>query len=839
MLNIRTLLFEDVAKSKKILRELNIPESDPRYQKLKKLLEKNIGYLGLFTTFMFKNRVEYDELVSLYDEIKREPAKFKKLPKPLIQYSSYVELQDALTEVEKDIKFQKAYKMLPKNVRELIDNNLSKDVKDKLISLSDDFIKAYDFLSKSQGKSPEQIESDKNELNKFYSGFATITRNQGDVSDILNKIDLFVKKYADQLSFEKKVEEIKNTDGAEIITANPQTKIIVAAIYTYNASKKLGSPYWCISYSNSHWNENTNGRIQFFIWNYNYPVSDKNNLLGLTLNTDFTLNSFQNSLNKPVNVNSRDELISYLSRINIPVELIQNKIQNFNRERNKFRLEEIERKNVNEITQRDIYFLIQNYYSTPEEIIDFLAKKYDRMPRFALPIILEMRTGDKKKIIPDIISKFKGKFVDEDDFYFMINTDNLRRIYPESDPEKFRDAIIAKLTKERNPKDIDKSLAFSYIIHNLGRLSDAIKYIGVDKLKLFDNDEIMLLLNRAIIADDSETIKLLNSVGRLPNFKPKDILGLIYSLYNQGYKNAYQKIVSLFGDSFVDELDNNALFTVIINYPDEIFIPMFEKNREKLFDKLTPSQIQIILKSENAERLKNFKGIEKTNEPDQEDGSEFKDDKSNYRIYSELIRARTKSEIISIINKYGKSAIRQLEPAQVVKILKNTTQKKLLADTFGKDLVQKAINDPTGGSTLQFLLNREKLSIDNIAESNHVFELFPTLKNNDLDDLLNSKEFQVNLVYDIINLRNIHNINYEKSSQTIIDKYADYSWNSNVQEFEFDYDFNGKIVSLKIWIDNNEPVFMDSTGTRFRMDWLNTEKGSFYKKLMLSKLNSI
>jgi len=838
MLNIKTLLFEDVAKSKKILKDLNILESDSRYQKLKKLLEKNIGYLGLFTNFMFNNRVEYDELVQLYNQIQAEPAKFKKLPKPVTQYNSYVELQDALTEVEKDIKFQKAYKMLPKNVRELIDNNISKEVKDKLISLSDDFIKSYERLSKSEGKSPEQAESDKKELNDFYSGFALITGNQGDVSEVLNKIDLFVKKYANQLSFEKKVEEINNTNGAEVISANPQTKIIVAAVYSYEASKKIGSPHWCISYSNSHWNNYTNGNAQFFIWNYNYPVSDKNNLLGLTVTPDFSPYEFQNSLNEPVIVKGKQPMISYLKNINVPVEVLEVKIDDFNKERNKRRFEEIKKKNVNQISLQDIYFLAQYFYKTPEEMIDFLSKNYDKMPRFALPIIMEMNTGDKKKIIPDVINKFKGKFVDEDDFYYMINTDNLRKIYPESDPEKFRDTIIAKLVKERNPEDFDKTLTYAYIIHNLGRMSDAIKEIGVDKLNLLDENEIMLLVNRAISLGDKESIKLINSAGKLPNFKSKDILQLIYSLDAQGDTKAYEKIISIFGESFINDLSNDQVFSIIVNYPDSIFTPLFIKSGQELFDKLTPQQIQMIAKSENADRVKNFKQSDKEEEPKQEI-NQPKDENRNFKIYAELIKAKNKKDILSIIDKYGKTAIRQLDPSQVAKILKNTAHKKLVADTFGRSLVDKAINDPAGGAGLGSALNKEKLSPNNIAENQEEFELFPTLKNNDIDHILNSKEFQVSLVYDIINgLQNIHNIKSEKSDQMIIDKYTDYSWNSFVEEFEFDYDFEGEIIPLKIWIDNGEPVFMDETGTRFKMDWLNTEKGMIYKKTLLSNLKS-
>jgi len=842
MLNIRTLLFEDVNRSKKILKDLNIPESDSRYQKLKKLLEKNIGYLGLFTNFMFVNRIEYDELVQFYNEILAEPAKFKKLPKPLVQYNSFLEVQNALVEIEKEIKYQKVYKMLPKNVRELIDKNLDKDSKDKLILLSDDFLKAYGLLSKTDNKSSEQIGNDKKELDDFYAGFAIITGNNGDISDVINKIELLTKKYVLKLNFQKKVEEIRATNGAEVISANPETKIIVGAIFNYEASKKLGSPNWCISYSRSHFNDYTTNRAQFFIWNYNFDVSNKDNLLGLTLNSDFTPYEFQDSLNAPIVQKNYNSMMTYLNSINAPVEVMESKISEFNKEKNKRKFEEIKSKTVKQISQNDIRFIAQNYYKTPEEIIDFIAKTYGMMPQFALPIILEMRTGDKKKIIPDIITKLNGKFVDEDDFYFMINTDNIRNIYPDTDPQQFRDAIIAKIAKERKPEDFDKALVYAYIMHNTGNMVDAIKAIGEDKLKLLDESEILLLLNLAFSKGDRNVVRLINSAGKLPNFKPKDKLILIKSLDDKGVENAYEKITSIFGDDFFKQLESDDVMNVIIHFNDNLFNKIFTSYGQELIDKLTPNEINAINKTEKGDRIKNFT----SNTPEEKKADEPvqtppQNDSKNNQIYSELIKANGKRDIEVIINKYGKTAIRQLSPAQVAKILKNTAQKKFLADTFGRDLVQKAIDDPAGGSQLKFALNKERLSSDNISEENGGgFELFPTLKNNDDDNIVNTKEFQVNLIYDIINgFENVINLKYQKSDQKVTDKFVDYSWNSYVEDFEFEYDFEGHIVPLKIWIDNNEPVFMRSDGSRFRMDWLNTDKGNQYKKAMLNKLKSL
>ncbi|NJO63306.1 MAG: hypothetical protein HC836_35375, partial [Richelia sp. RM2_1_2] len=172
-------MFEDVAKAKKILKDLNIPETDPRYTKLRKLLEKNIGYLGAFVNFMFNDRVEYDELVALYQRMQTDKGLFAKLPKPFIQYNSYLELQDDLNKAEQEVKYQKAFKLFPKNVREVLTRDMTNELRDKIISLSDEFIGVYDRLASKENKTAEQQASDQEELSNFYAGFATLTNNNG------------------------------------------------------------------------------------------------------------------------------------------------------------------------------------------------------------------------------------------------------------------------------------------------------------------------------------------------------------------------------------------------------------------------------------------------------------------------------------------------------------------------------------------------------------------------------------------------------------------------------------------------------------------------------------
>ena len=65
----RFKIFENVQQSKSLLNKLNIDDNDVRYFELKKLLGKNLGYLGKFTEWLFKDETDINFLKTLYNEL--------------------------------------------------------------------------------------------------------------------------------------------------------------------------------------------------------------------------------------------------------------------------------------------------------------------------------------------------------------------------------------------------------------------------------------------------------------------------------------------------------------------------------------------------------------------------------------------------------------------------------------------------------------------------------------------------------------------------------------------------------------------------------------------------
>ena len=61
---------ENLQKARSILRRNGIEETDETFQKLRKLLSANPGYLGKFTDWLIIDKVPYERLESLYNTIK-------------------------------------------------------------------------------------------------------------------------------------------------------------------------------------------------------------------------------------------------------------------------------------------------------------------------------------------------------------------------------------------------------------------------------------------------------------------------------------------------------------------------------------------------------------------------------------------------------------------------------------------------------------------------------------------------------------------------------------------------------------------------------------------------
>ena len=93
-------MFENVQQAKAILKKLNIPLTDERFQTLRAMLEKTPGWTGAFTRFCYEQDVSVDDLAQLYDRLKQMQGVLSRLPQPVDKYEQYEKLIDDLDLLE-------------------------------------------------------------------------------------------------------------------------------------------------------------------------------------------------------------------------------------------------------------------------------------------------------------------------------------------------------------------------------------------------------------------------------------------------------------------------------------------------------------------------------------------------------------------------------------------------------------------------------------------------------------------------------------------------------------------------------------------------------------------
>lgn len=86
--------------------------------------------------------------------------------------------------------------------------------------------------------------------------------------------------------FDVIIEKINAQPGIEVEQVLENQ--ILAWVYTYEGSEKIGSPGWCIQYSESQFNSYVFNemRKQYFVWDFDYEPSDIKSWIGITLNED-------------------------------------------------------------------------------------------------------------------------------------------------------------------------------------------------------------------------------------------------------------------------------------------------------------------------------------------------------------------------------------------------------------------------------------------------------------------------------------------------------------------------------------------------------------------------
>jgi hypothetical protein len=108
---------ENLQRARSILRRAGIAETNDDFQKLRKLLATHPGYLGKFTEWLVVNKITYDRLEDLYEQIKDS-----RLSRPIDEFKTPEEIIDTIVRTTADTAVNQMIHAIPSRAREFLKN---------------------------------------------------------------------------------------------------------------------------------------------------------------------------------------------------------------------------------------------------------------------------------------------------------------------------------------------------------------------------------------------------------------------------------------------------------------------------------------------------------------------------------------------------------------------------------------------------------------------------------------------------------------------------------------------------------------------------------------------
>lgn len=109
---------ENLQKARSILRRAGIAETDEDFKKLRNLLTNNPGYLGKFTEWLVVNKITYDRLEDLYQQIRGT-----RLSKPIDDFKTPEEIIDTIVRTTADTAVNQMIHAIPSRARDYLKNS--------------------------------------------------------------------------------------------------------------------------------------------------------------------------------------------------------------------------------------------------------------------------------------------------------------------------------------------------------------------------------------------------------------------------------------------------------------------------------------------------------------------------------------------------------------------------------------------------------------------------------------------------------------------------------------------------------------------------------------------
>ena len=240
-------LFENLQKARKILSDLKIPEDNPKFVELKKILANNPGYLGAFTKWLFEDHESLEQMEEVYKALLTIS-----IDRPIESFKKMEELYDYIQSFEINKKVNQVINSLPSRSREYANEELK-----NLISLNIEYAKFLkDWYSKKGGRykdSKSLVSDTKDYIKNLKGGF---------------NLGIMLKKI----------------EGLNVDVCISTPELLMVKCNDFPTSHKIGSPHWCISTSKSYWDSYVNEFTQqYFIYDFTKDISDKRHMIGATI----------------------------------------------------------------------------------------------------------------------------------------------------------------------------------------------------------------------------------------------------------------------------------------------------------------------------------------------------------------------------------------------------------------------------------------------------------------------------------------------------------------------------------------------------------------------------
>lgn len=219
---------------------------EAKNQEILKILKSNTGYYNLFNSFL-EEGTSINILSELIERIRRDRDLIKK---DLNTFKTIEEIDDYLTKVEEDSKYNKVLGQLSNKYNHLLNDK----VKSLLYDNRNDIELLKIFFKKIK------IYKDPDSFYNALKSFITNNKGEFNLKSILPKVD--------------------NTS----ILKFKSESLLIVQIKSFKQSQELGSgTNWCISRGENYFNSYSNNRSQYFIWDFTQDSHSIKSQIGVTI----------------------------------------------------------------------------------------------------------------------------------------------------------------------------------------------------------------------------------------------------------------------------------------------------------------------------------------------------------------------------------------------------------------------------------------------------------------------------------------------------------------------------------------------------------------------------